>query len=121
MPRTARITPGGMVSHVLNRGVGRMRLFQKDRVYEALEEMIAKTLLTCPLRICSYCLLPNHWHLVSLPEASGDLTFFLQKLTITHVRNWQEHHRRVGMGHVYQGRYKSFPVEADDHYYQLVR
>ena len=32
MPRTARITPGGMVFHVLNRGVGRMRLFNKDRV-----------------------------------------------------------------------------------------
>lgn len=31
MPRTARITPGGMVFHVLNRGVGRMRLFKKDR------------------------------------------------------------------------------------------
>ena len=121
MPRTARITPGGMVFHVLNRGVGRMRLFKKDRDYEAFEEIIAKTLLTCPMRICSYCLMPNHWHLVLWPEASDDLAVFMQKLTITHVRNWQEHHRRVGMGHVYQGRYKSFPVEADDHYYQLVR
>ena len=35
--RTARVTPGGMVFHVLNRGVGRMRLFNKDRDYEAFE------------------------------------------------------------------------------------
>ncbi|HYW79543.1 MAG TPA: hypothetical protein VE890_08195 [Thermoguttaceae bacterium] len=60
MPRTARIAPGGMVFHVLNRGVGRMRLFGKDRDFEAFEEIIEKTLQTCPMRICSYLLMPNH-------------------------------------------------------------
>jgi hypothetical protein len=45
----------------------------------------------------------------------------LQKLTITHVRNWQENRRRVGYGHLYQGRYKSFPVESDEHFYQVAR
>ena len=40
---------------------------------------------------------------------------------MTHVRNWQEHRRRVGYGHVYQGRYKSFPVESDEYFYQVVR
>ncbi len=125
MPRTARVTPGGMVFHVLNRGVGRMRLFNTDRDYEAFEQILARTLDTtlgtCPMRICSYCLMPNHWHLVLWPENDGDLAAFMQKLTITHVRNWQEHRRRVGMGHVYQGRYKSFPVETDEYFYQLVR
>ena len=121
MPRTARITPGGMVFHVLNRGVGRMRLFNKDRDYEAFEQMIVKTLLSCPMRICSYCLMPNHWHLVLWPENNGDLAAFMQKLTITHVRNWQENRRRVGSGHVYQGRYKSFPIETDEYFYQVVR
>ncbi len=45
----------------------------------------------------------------------------MQKLTVTHVRNWQEHRHRVGYGHVYQGRYKSFPVETDEYFYQVVR
>jgi len=49
-----------MVFHVLNRGVGRMRLFGKDRDFEAFEEIIEKTLQTCPMRICSYLLMPNH-------------------------------------------------------------
>ena len=39
----------------------------------------------------------------------------MQRLTLTHVRRWQEHRHRVGEGHVYQGRYKSFPVESDGH------
>ncbi len=121
MPRTARLTPGGMVFHVLNRDVGRMHLFRKDRDYEAFEEIIAKTLESCPMRICSYCLMPNHWHFVLWPEKKSDLTAFMQKLSITHVRNWQENRRCVGSGHVYQGRYKSFPVETEDYFYQVAR
>ena len=107
--------------HVLNRGVGRMPLFAKEGDYEAFERMIEKTLETRPMRICADCLMPNHWHFVLWPERDGQLGDFLQKLGVTHVRNWQEHHRRVGYGHVYQGRYKSFPVETEEYFYQLVR
>jgi putative transposase len=96
-------------------------LFQKDRDYEVFEEILGKTLVTCPMRICAYSLMPNHWHLVLWPEHDGDLAAFMQKLTITHVRNWQEHRRRVGSGHVYQGRYKSFPIETDEYFYQVAR
>src|SRR5688572_17650268 len=121
MPRTARLVPGGMPFHVLNRGVGRMRLFLKDADFEAFERVIEKTLVTCPMRVCAYCLLSNHWHFVLWPERDGDLGAFMQKLTITHVRNWQEHRQRVGYGHLYQGRYKSFPIESDEHFYSVVR
>ena len=55
------------------------------------------------------------------PERDGDLAAFMQKLSITHVRNWQENRKRVGYGHLYQGRYKSFPVESDEHFYQVTR
>ena len=121
MPRTARVAPGGMLFYVLNRGVGRMRLFLKDADFEAFERVIEKTLVTRPMRICAYLLMSNHWHFVLWPERDGDLGAFMQKLTITHVRNWQENRRRVGYGHLYQGRYKSFPVESDEHFYHVVR
>jgi putative transposase len=121
MPRSARITPGGLVYHVLNRGVGRNRLFWKDADYLAFEEILADTLLVRPMRICSYCLMPNHWHFVLWPENDGDLAAFMQRLTVTHVTRWQRTKRQVGYGHVYQGRYKSFPVESNQYFYQLVR
>ena len=73
MPRTARIAPGGMVFHVLNRGVGRTKLFTKLADFEAFERIVEKTLQTCPMRICAYCLMPNHWHLVLWPERDGEL------------------------------------------------
>ena len=121
MPRTSRVAPGGMMFHVLNRGVGRMRLFDDDGDYAAFECVIEETLAVRSMRICSYCLMPNHWHFVLWPERDGDLASFMQRLTVTHVTRWQEHKQLVGTGHVYQGRYKSFPVASDEYFYQVAR
>jgi putative transposase len=110
-----------MVFHVLNRGVGRQRLFDKPADYAAFESILEETLEKSPMRICSYCLMPNHWHLVLWPEKDGELAAFMQRLTVTHVTRWQKNRKRIGEGHVYQGRFKSFPVETDDYFYQAVR
>ena len=59
-----RVAPGGMVFHVLNRGVGRMRLFHSDGDYVAFENILEETLAVQPMRVCAYCLMPNHWHYV---------------------------------------------------------
>jgi putative transposase len=110
-----------MVFHVLNRGVGRRTLFDKHGDYLAFEKVLEETLRTRPMRLCAYCLLPNHWHFVAWPEHDGDLGAFMQQLTNTHVKRWKEHRHEVGYGHLYQGRYKSFPVETDEYFYQVVR
>ena len=121
MPRTARVAPGGMVFHALNRGVARMQVFEKAGDYEAFERVLAETLVETPMRICCYCLMPNHGHMLLWPEHDGDMGRFMQRLTITHVRRWQEHRHDVGLGHVYQARYKSFPVEEDEHFLAVAR
>jgi len=121
MPRTARTCPGGYVYHVLNRGVGRMQLFSQPADYDAFLEILAETLAKHPLRLLSFCLMPNHWHFVVWPEKDRELAPFFQRLTVTHAVRWQKHRRRVGYGHVYQNRFKSFPVETDHYFYQLVR
>ena len=45
----------------------------------------------------------------------------MQRLTVTHVRRWQQNRGYAGFGHVYQGRYKSFPVESDEHFWVVAR
>ncbi len=104
-----------MVFHVLNRGVGRRKLFRTDRDYQAFENVLIETLALRPMRLCAYCLMPNHWHMVLWPRRDGELAAFMQRLTTTHVRRWQEFRKIAGTGHVYQGRYKSFPIEQDEH------
>ena len=96
MPRTARVAPGGMVFHVLNRGVARMQLFEKAADYQAFEQVLRDTLDQSPMRICAYAVMPNHWHLLLWPECDGELAAFMQRLTITHVRRWQEHSAAQG-------------------------
>ena len=68
MPRTARATEAGMVYHVLNRGNGRMRLFHKAGDYEAFERVLAEGLKRYPVELLTYCVMPNHWHLVVRPR-----------------------------------------------------
>src|SRR5467141_411701 len=121
MPRQARNAPGGMVFHVLNRAVARHAIFQKDGDYEAFERVFAEALEKHPIRVLSYCLMPNHWHLVLWPAREGELTAFVRWLTHTHTMRWHAHYHTAGTGHLYQGRFKSFPVQEDDHLYTVLR
>ena len=65
--------------HVLNRGVGRMELFSKEKDYAAFETLLEQTRESRPMRICAYCLMPNHWHFVLWPEREGELAAFMQQ------------------------------------------
>jgi putative transposase len=73
------------------------------------------------MRILAFCLMTNHWHLLLWPQNDGELAAFMQRLTTTHVRRRHLHRHSVGRGHLYQGIYKSFPVQEDDHFYTVCR
>src|SRR5437870_4084588 len=115
MPRRPRIAPGGLVYHVLNRGVARLPLFEKPADYDAFLRVVAAAQGRCPMRILAFALMPNHWHFVVWPEGDGDLTTFFRWLTHTHTMRWHAHYHTAGTGHLYQGRFKSFPIEGDAH------
>lgn len=121
MPRQARNAPGGFVYHVLNRANGRLRLFKKEDDYLAFEKVLKLAHEQTPMRVMAWCLMPNHWHLVLWPRADGELTAFMRKLTHTHAQRWKTAHDAVGHGHLYQGRFKSFPVQTDEHLLTLLR
>ena len=65
--------------------------------------------------------MPNHWHLVLWPRAQRELSRFVGWLTLTHTQRWHAHYRNVGSGHLYQGRFKSFVVEQDEHLLSVCR
>jgi putative transposase len=96
-------------------------LFHKDGDYQAFERVLAEALHRHPIRLLGYCLMPNHWHLVLWPDRSRQLTAFTRWLTHTHTMRWHTHYETMGTGHLYQGRFKSFPVAEDDHFYRLLR
>ena len=115
MGRPLRVAPGGLVHHVLNRANGRQRLFDDDSDYSAFERVLTQACERVSMRLLAYCVMPNHWHLVVWPRQDGDLSRFMNWLTLTHTQRWHQHRHTVGEGHVYQGRFKSFPVETNEY------
>jgi putative transposase len=120
MPRRLRVSTGGYAYHVLNRAVGRVRIFAKQRDYEAFEEVIGQAKARLPMRVLAWCVMPTHWHFVLWPRGDGDLSEFMRWLTVTHTQRWHAAHRTAGTGPLYQGRFKSFPIQ-DDHLLTVLR
>src|SRR5438045_2451302 len=119
MPRTARAAVGGMCYHVLNRGNGRAEVFHKPDDYAAFLRLLPLAVKRLPIRILAFCLMPNHFHLVLWPHGDGDLGRFMQWVMTSHVRRYHRHYQTSG--HVWQGRFKAFPIQDDEHLLTVLR
>lgn len=108
-----------MCYHVLNRGNARQRVFKKDGDFAAFLQLLADAKERLPMRIVGYCLMSNHFHLVLWPHKDGDLSRFMQWLLTAHVRRYHRHYG--GSGHVWQGRFKAFPIQEDEHLLTVLR
>ena len=122
MPRLPRRRADDAVYHVLNRGNCRMDIFSKPADFAAFIKLLEEARRKFPsIRVLAYCLMTNHWHLVLRPARGTDLSRFIGWLCTTHVRRWRAHRNNAGEGHLYQGRFKSFPVQRDEHLLALLR
>lgn len=121
MGRAHRAAQGGFAYHVLNRANARLTIFDKPEDFKAFEGILAEARERFEMRICAYSVLSNHWHLVLWPKNDGDLSKFTGWLTLTHTQRWHAHRATTGTGHLYQGRFKSFPVQEDEHFLTVCR
>ncbi len=121
MPRRPRVAPGGWIYHVLNRSAGRIKLFRRDKDFEAFDRLLLEAYERLPLCIYSYCVMNNHWHFLVRPQRDGELTEFFRWLTHTHAMRWRVSHRSVGYGHLYGGRFKAFPVQGGESFLKICR
>ncbi|MDX2253825.1 MAG: transposase [Nitrospira sp.] len=121
MPRRPRLAAGDLAYHVLNRRVGRLSLFEQPSDYAAFEKILAEAHAATRIRIAAYCLMPNHWHLLLWPRHDGELSAVLRWITVTHTQRWHVQHKTSGTGPVYQDRFKSFPVQTDEHFLTVAR
>jgi len=117
MPRTARAAVGGLCYHVINRGNAPGEVFHKPEDYAEFCRLLQEAAER--MRVLAYCLMPNHFHLVLWPRHDGDLSRFMQWLLTAHVRRYHRHYRSGG--HVWQGRFKAFPIQQDDHLLTVLR
>ena len=121
MGRPRRADDGGLIDHVLNRASARMTTFEKDGDYEAFERVLEEAVDRTRTRLLAYCVMPNHWHLIVWPRQDSKLSRFVGWVMLTHTQRWHAHRHTWGSGHVYQGRFKSFPVQGDEHFLTACR
>lgn len=121
MPRVERTDVGEYVYHVLNRANARAQIFDSDKDYQLFESILEEAVERYDMRLLSYCIMPNHWHLILHPKKDGDLALFMGWLTNTHTRRWHVEKGTIGQGHLYQGRYKSFLCQDDNYFLTLAR
>ncbi|WP_168566114.1 transposase [Crateriforma spongiae] len=121
MPRPPRADEAGGLYHALNRANMRAEIFKKPEDYEAFERILAEGLELCEIELYSYQLMPNHYHLVLRPLVDGEMSRFMGWVGGTHTMRYHAHYGTSGMGHLYQQRYKSFPIQDDEHFLVVCR
>ncbi|MEK7568645.1 MAG: transposase [Patescibacteria group bacterium] len=121
MPRITRTDIGNHCYHVINRANARMPIFFAEKDYVLFEQVLEEAQEKFSMRILAYCLMPNHFHLVLYPKNDGDMGKFMQWLTLTHTQRWHQANNTKGSGHLYQGRYKSFLIQGDNHLLSVIR
>ncbi|MFC1757268.1 transposase [Planctomycetota bacterium] len=119
MPRTARASAGNVCYHVSNRGNASNIVFHEDGDYGSFLELLNQASERASMRLLSFCLMPDHFHLVAWPREDGDLSRWMQWLMTSHVRRY--HQRYNSSGHVWQGRFKAFPIQPNEHLLTVMR
>lgn len=121
MGRVPRIDIANLTYHVINRSNGRATIFETEQDFEAFEQLLEEAKAKHNINLYSYQIMPNHWHFCLSPQEDGEMTRFVQWLTMTHTKRWHAFRGSTGSGHVYQGRYKSFLVQDGEGFLQLCR
>jgi putative transposase len=115
MARSKRVTPGGFVYHVYNRGSRKGVLFDSSEDYDAFVELMEQARRKEPVRIIAYCLMKTHVHFLLWPHTDNALPGFMKWLTGTHANNFHRQRGTIGLGAVYQSRYGCVPIFDDRH------
>lgn len=109
MARIARVIAAGIPHHVTQRGNRRLPTFFRDEDYQAYIALMSEWCQKCSVEIWAYCLMPNHVHLIAAPESEDGLRRGIGEAHRRYSRmiNFRENWR----GHLWQGRFASFPMD----------
>jgi len=109
MARMARVVAPGLPHHITQRGNRRMETFFAEADYREYLYLMAEWCNRCSVQIWSYCLMPNHVHLIAVPESEDGLRRAIGEAHRRYTRyiNFQKDWK----GHLWQGRFASFPMD----------
>ena len=109
MPRLARVVVPGLPHHITQRGNRRQQTFFCDEDYRSYLELMGQWCSAHQVEIWAYCLMPNHVHLIAVPQSADGLR---RTVGEAHCRCTRSVNFREGWrGHLWQGRFASFVLD----------
>jgi putative transposase len=120
MPRKLRQNSGDQYYHVINRANARFKIFQDDSDYELFEKVLIEAEKRFSIDLLTHNNLSNHFHLVLYSQKDGELSKFMHWLSTTFIQKWHRKHGTTGTGHLFQDRFKSFPIKNELHLLQVL-
>ena len=116
MPRRPRIEIAGYY-HIINRGVEQRIIFKEADDYEYFEELMCFYMKSYGITLHNYCLMGNHYHLL-IETSTDNLSKFMRQLNMNYAIYFNKKYKRVG--HLWQGRFKSWFVTDEAYLYTLM-
>lgn len=127
MARKQREKSASGIYHVCLRGVNKQRIFEWVEDYEAMYRIIHSAQLTDTMGLevevpnfylYAFCMLDNHVHLLIEPHGF-ELGEVVKRITVAYAMHFNKRYERVG--HLFQDRFKSQPVDDQDYFYELLK
>ena len=110
MPRMARTMSVSGYMHVVVRGIGKQILFEETKDYEHYLERLERYSLETGVKVCAYCLMGNHVHILLHGELAS-IALLMKKLGVSYSGYYNRKYDRSG--HLFQDRYRSEPVNDE--------
>lgn len=111
MPRQSRIQLPGIPLHITQRGVNRCAIFVDDTDREHFHALLCECMSDHEIPVHAYVFMGNHTHLLITPPERHALARAMRHVGQCYVRAFNRRHRRVGT--LWQGRFKSCPVDTE--------
>jgi REP element-mobilizing transposase RayT len=118
MARPPRVEFPGALYHVIVRGNERKAVFRDDADRELYLRRLAHYRERFQFRLIAYCMMTNHVHL-AVETGEAPLSRVIHGLQSSYTQAFNRRHQRSG--HLFQGRYKTFLVDADRYFLALLR
>ena len=118
MPRSARKKSESGIYHVVMRGVGRQLIFEDDFDCQTFLQIVRRCCDDLALTVYAWCLMTNHVHLL-VKEGSEPLGDTMKRIGVSYAMRFNQ--RTGHVGHVFQDRYSSEPVDDDAYLLTVVR
>jgi len=118
MSRPLRIQYPNAYYHVTCRGNEQREIFRDSEDQQVFLRLLVRSVDIFGVRLLAYALMPNHFHLL-LCTPKGNLSEFMRHFNISYTGSFNRRHMRTG--HLYQGRYQAFLIDADSYLLEVSR